>query len=1014
MSNFRKINVSMGWIVFLLSLIVYLFTLEPSASLWDCGEFIATSYKMEIGHPPGAPLFMMINRFFTLFASDVTQVAWWVNLASATASALTISFLYWTIVHLALKLIDKTRFEASVKDTMLVCGSGFVGAMAYAFTDTFWFSAVEGEVYAQSSLFTALVFWAMLKWEGERDSVYATRWLILISYLMGLSIGVHLLNLLSIPALVMIYYYKMNPQTTKIGWWKAFAASVVLLGAVLFVVIPKSVALGAWFDKLFVNSFGLPINTGLLFFVVLLLSLLGYAILFTHRRGMVLWNKIALCLTVLMVGYGTYASVIIRSSANPPMNSNHPDDAYTLLSFLGREQYGATPRVYGPYYESPLLEIGTKDVTHYDELTKKYVTVEANDEKDLTYADGTTTLFPRMHSNGHKTQYLNWVDVQGKKVRVPEINKVITIPTFAENLEFFFKYQINYMYWRYFLWNFVGRQSDVQGDGTFMKGNWISGITPIDELYIGTQDNLPAELRDHPSRNQYYFLPFLLGIAGIVFQLTRKKNDFVVVSFLFFMTGLAIVLYLNQDPGQVRERDYAYAGSFYAFSIWIGLGVFWLDSMLRKAISNRQMAAGVAVALSLSVPTILLAENWDDHDRSHRYIAPDFGYNYLSSTLPNTIYLPYGDNDTFGPWFSQEVEGTRPDVRVCNLSYLQSNWYALQMRYKYNDSAPIDFTIPASVYGSEANDRLVVVPLSDKYTPVKDVLEFIALQSPQKQQLIQSIGLPAEYKEIFPADKIAIPVNKQNALKAGIIKESDLPNVVDTIYVDIKSQSLSRDQYLLLDMIATANWTRPISVTQTSHGLSTFGLNNYLQYDGFTYRLVPIKTERDFLTEGKIDSDYLYNKVMKEYRYGGISNPKVHLDSFAKNYIRSTQIRNMFARLAIQLASEGKQEKGSEVILRGMQEIPFSKVGYDYFTPVTIEALKVTGNEQAALELLNDTIDYYMEYLAYFSQFDQHDSYGIEMDLSEKLQNIYLLYQTAQRLGYKEQADLLNEYAQVY
>lgn len=985
MNSFKKINLSLGWITFLISAMVYYITMEPSVSLWDCGEFIATSYKMQIGHPPGAPLFMMINRFFSLFASDVSEVAAMINFASVLASALTIMFLYWTIAHMALKLIDKNRETATPKDSLIVYGAAFIGAMSYAFTDTFWFSAVEGEVYAQSSLFTAMVFWAMLKWENESNEATSSRWLILIAYIMGLSIGVHLLNLLTIPALVMIYYYKKYPNKSKFGWWKAFGFSILLLGTVLFVIIPKTIELGAWTDKLFVNSFGFEKNIGFVFFLMLFMGLIAYGVYLSHKRKKVIINTILICLGVLLVGYGTYASVIIRSSANPPMNSNHPDNAYALLRFLNREQYGKAPLTSGEYYSSIPIDYTEKKVFNYDKKEKKYN--ETTELDNYVFAPSTTSIFPRMHSMQHAEQYKNWVDIQGKRVTIGD--KTVIIPTFAENIEFFFKYQVNYMYWRYFLWNFVGRQNDIQGIGDTMHGNWISGINFIDEMYLGPQDNLPQELENNKARNTYFFLPFLLGLAGIVYQLSKNKGDFVVTSLLFFMTGLAILLYINQHPNQVRERDYAYAGSFYAFSIWIGLGVFWVQSIINKIIKNHKIATLAAIAISMSVPTILIAQNWDDHDRSNRYIARDWGKNYLYTTLPNSILFAYGDNDTFGPWYAQEVENVRPDVRICNLSYMQSNWYAIQMANStFNESKPIEFTIPQSVYGNEEHNDLEIVELQNGYININSVLNFIAIDSQGKRNIFKQIGVP-EGKEIFPAKKIAIPVNKKNALKAGIITESDLPNVVDTIFIDINKNALGRHEYLFLDMLATSDWSRPIYLTQTSHVVGQLGLSKYFQFDGLAYKLVPIKTEETMLSNGKIDTEYLYGKVMNEYAYGNISDTTVNLDVFSIDNVRSA--RHIFSRLSIELSLKGETEKARNVIEKSLIEIPFSQVGHDYYSAGTIKALYLAGKEEEAKMLLNDAVNYCMDYLNYFSQFDNQSRYYIDNELQRIIHVIYLL-----------------------
>jgi hypothetical protein len=709
LKSFKRFNNIFGWVAFAIAAIVYLLSMEPTGSFWDCGEFIASGYKLEVGHPPGAPLFMLLVRFFTMFAPSTTMVPIFANALSALASAFTILFLFWSITHLARKAISNGANDFSLTRLILILSAGFVGAMAYTFSDTFWFSAVEGEVYATSSLFTALVFWAILKWEDEADRPYANRWLILIAYMMGLSIGIHLLNLLAIPAIVLVYYFRKY-EVTRWGLVAALAISGILLITVLYGVIHGFVIFASKFELLFVNGFGLPYSSGVLFYALLVIVLLIAGLRYTYRRGKVLLNTILLGLTVILVGYSSYAAIVIRSSANPPMDQNSPDNMFSLLYYLNREQYGDRPLLYGQTFNAPAIDRKQGKAT-YIPKDGKYVV--SSRKLSYVYDERFETLFPRMFSSEpqHVNAYKAWTNYTGRPVRVPGQDgnpQTLYVPTFGENLKFFFRYQVGFMYLRYFMWNFAGRQNDLQGHGDVLKGNWISGIPFIDNARLGPQDKLPSVLRSNKARNRYFMLPLLLGLAGLAFHYYRRSKDFWVVTALFVLTGFAIVVYLNQTPYQPRERDYAYAGSFYAFAIWVGLGVLALYELVRKAIDHPVAAAGTGVVCTLLVPVVMGVENWDDHDRSNRYISVDFGYNMLIGCKPNSILFTYGDNDTFPLWYNQEVEGVRTDVRVSNLSYLRGDWYIDQMKRKAYESDPLPLKMTHDKYHSGNRDVVLV------------------------------------------------------------------------------------------------------------------------------------------------------------------------------------------------------------------------------------------------------------------------------------------------------------------
>ncbi len=1007
MNQFKKYNLIVGWATFIFAAIVYLMTIEPTASLWDCSEFIATSDKLEVMHPPGAPLFMMISRLFAIFSPDPAHVGMMINSMSALASAATILFLFWSITHLAVKSYRKNEDELSPAQITAIMGAGLIGAIAYTFTDTFWFSAVEGEVYALSSMFTALVFWAILKWENVADQPHANRWLILIAYLTGLAIGVHLLNLLIIPAIVFIYYFKKYPLT-KWGVVKALVAAGVMLFAMMFIIIPGTVSLGAFFDRMFVNSFGLPVNSGITFYVLALLALLSWAIWATHKKGEILANTILLCVTVILIGYGSYATILIRSSANPPMNSNGPSNPYGLLSLLNRDQYGSRPLFKGHVYSSPPVAV-TENTTYYlSDDGKKYL--KGSTVSGYEYAPGFEFFFPRMYSSKESdiAAYNNWVNngkaIEGRKI--PFRDEMITVPTFAENLKFFFAYQLNFMYWRYFLWNFVGRQSDIQSTGEITDGNWLSGIKAFDQLFLGPQDNIPSEQASNKGRNTYYFLPFILGIIGLVYQLNRDGRNFTVVMSIFIMTGVAIVVYLNSPPAEPRERDYVYAGSFYAFAIWIGFGVLAIYEAIKRWFKKENVAtAAIATVICASVPTILAAQNWDDHDRSGRYTARDFGYNYLTGLLPQAIIMNFGDNDTFPLWYIQEVENYRKDVRVMNMSYLGGEWYIDQMRVKSNDSEPVPFSLPRKKY-TYNNDFLVVRDLIKEPVPIQDAIEFIKSDAPQTK-----VTIGGKECDFLPAKQLILPVNKENVLKSGIVKPEDADLIEDSIILNISSSSLTRDEMMALDLLANFDWKRPLYLTSAS-GLESLGLRDYLQLDGFSYRIVPIKTTPKVSWEvGRIDSDFLYDQLMNKYKYANIKDPKVYADYFVQNTFGTVQSRNIFARLAKQLLAEGDTTRAIEVLDRAIEEMPFNQIRHSYIQTIPlIEAYYMAGAYDKGNAILDDYTKILREYIDYYFRFKGKQATLVQNQLRNNISLLYELYTLALQYHQNDEASTIQQY----
>ena len=933
-------NITLGWIVFTIAAYVYLSTIEPTASLWDCGEFIASSYKLQVGHPPGAPFFMIMGRFFSLFTSDPSKVAMMINSMSALASAFTILFLFWTITHLAKKFVKSPEENYSTAELIAILGSGLIGSLAYTFSDTFWFSAVEGEVYATSSLFTAVVFWAILKWENEADEKHANRWIILIAYLMGLSIGVHLLNLLAIPAIVLVFYFRKYKTTTS-GLIKALILSVVLLGSVMYIIIPGVVWFASRFELIFVNGFGMAYNAGVIFYVIVLFALLIWGIYRSFKRRKVLLNTVLTALTVIILGYSTYAMIVLRSLANPPMDENNPENVFALLSYLNREQYGERPLLYGQYFNArPTASKPGKAI--YTPVDGKFKIT--NRKTELEYDKKYMTLFPRMWSSSpdHVNVYLNWAGIKESDVYNPRKDANGNImrdragnivydrssprkaPSFFQNLKFFFSYQVGHMYFRYFMWNFAGRQNDEEGNIDASYGNWISGINFIDQLRVGSKKDMPEELLNKPSRNEYYLLPFLLGLLGIFYQAQKDVRNFWVVMFLFILTGLAIVVYLNQTPNQPRERDYAYAGSFYAFAVWIGLGVYGIFDSINSKMRNPGMAL-LIVILALVVPGVMARENWDDHDRSGRYTTRDIAADYLNSCAPNAILFTNGDNDTFPLWYAQEVEGIRTDVRVCNLMLLNMDWYIDAMKLKAYESDPLPITISSEKYLMGTRDMVYITDRIKQYVKIKEVVDFVASDDP-RTKLETQMGNRLDY---IPTHHLRIDVDRQKVVENGTVKPEDSSKIVPVIEWSLNRNSLGKSELIVLDILANNHWNRPVYFVATGQE-GTLGLDEYMQLDGLAYRLVPIKSEQSGQANaGRIDTDILYNNLMKKFTWGRMNKPDVYLDNYHVRTLSIIRMRNRFTRLAMALIEEGKIQKAVEVLDRIVELTPNEKVPYD-------------------------------------------------------------------------------------
>lgn len=915
LKKFNMINNIIAVIVLFIASFTYLSTIEPTASFWDCGEFIASSYKLEVGHPPGNPVFQVIARFFTLFG-DKDSAAMLVNSMSAMCSAFTIFFLYLTVVHLGRRIVEKSKEALTTSNVIAVYGAGVVGALAYCFSDTFWFSAVEGEVYAMSSLFTAVVFWAMLKWEEEADKKYSNRWIALIAFLMGISIGVHLLNLLAIPALVFIYYYKKYEVTTKRTFIVLLLSGVILV-AILYGIIPYLPKFAAYVDLFFVNTMGLPMNTGATLFVLAVIVAGFWSIYYTYKKSKVLLNAIFLCATLIVIGYSTFAVVVIRSSANTPTNEYQPDNPFTLVRYIGREQYGSNPLIYGETYASPVAEIKTPK--YYNVLNGKYIKLDAPAEP--VYASNSKMLFPRMWQSGGDDGYVPFYQMytEGRGKTIPGSKH--KMPTFKDNLAYFFDYQVDFMYLRYFMWNFVGRQNDLQANlpGELFKGNWESGIGFIDKARLGDQSEGPDYIVNSRAKNHYYFLPLILGLIGLFYQLKKDKHNWVVTMLLFLLTGIAIVVYLNQPPMQPRERDYAYAGSFYAFTIWIGLAVMWLAELLKK-ITKPEIAAGAASVLCVIVPFQMASQNWDDHDRSGRYTARDLAYNYLQSVDPNAILITHGDNDTFPLWYIQEVEGVRTDVRVMNTSLLGTDWYIDQMQNRTYESDPVAFTIPRTQYFYGTNDYVPIYERFDgKPVPAHEVIDIF--KNP-KITIPMNDGQNHNY---IAARNLVLPVNKENIRKYKIVPEKDMDKVADSIIISIPEgkNSLGKAELMILDYIANYKWDRPLYILQKGSDIN-MGIKDYLQFDGFVYKFVPIKNVTGTSsTIAQADADALYNRIMNVYKWDSFADTTINIDY--QNLLTFNNLvspRDILTNTSKYLMAQGDTVRAVEVLDKMQQIMP--------------------------------------------------------------------------------------------
>lgn len=1008
--NYRRLNNITGWILFVISFAVYLLTLEPTVSFWDCGEFILSAFKLQVGHPPGAPLFLMMGRIATLFAfGDTSRVALMMNALSALCSAFAILFLFWTITHLVRRVFTLSS-PLENKQIPAILGSGIIGALAYTFSDTFWFSAVEGELYALSSLVTGLVFWAMLKWEEEADQPRSGRWIILIAYIMGLGLGIHRLNLLVLPVLVFVFYFRKYEVTVK-GVIITLLLSVVMLWFMVFFLMPGIPEAAGWLELLFVNTFGLPYNSGLIVFIVLLFGALVYGIRYSMKKNRIILNHVFTAILVVMIGYSSYAMIMIRSSARPPMNQNNPSDIFSLSYYINMKQYGSSPKLFGNYYSAPVVGI-ERVIAGYNKVNGKY---EPYYRPEYEYSEKFVTVFPRMYSSDpdHKQAYEYWGQVKGRKYSTGQ--ETIVCPTFGENLRYFFRYQIGYMYLRYFMWNFAGRQNDIQGNGNPIHGNWISGINFIDEARLGKLDKLPPDLKNNPGYNRYFLLPFLIGMAGLFWQYKRNNTGFWLVMAFFLMTGAAIILYLNQYPNQPRERDYAYAGSFYAFAIWIGMGFMFMYEQLQRFMNERYSAALTFTILLFAAPVLMASQNWDDHDRSGRYTARDIGSNYLNSTAQNSILFTYGDNDSFPVWYVQDVEQVRTDVRVANLSYIQAGWYIEMMRQKAFDSDPMPLSLPSEKYIEGKREQLPVNSRVDKPVELKQIVEFAGIDDDRYKIDYSGRG---DYMNYLPANKFLLDVDTSLVIANSTVKPYYRESIVSPLIWEYTESDAFKGDLAIMDMLSTNNWKRPVYYSTTVPSSQYKGLEKYFIQEGLAYRVVPVKTEtREKGEFGMIDPHVMYDNMMNKFKWGNAADPDVYLDE--NNRRMFSNFRRVFASLSMELLAKGDTVRALEAAHRGLEIVPADKLPNDFFSIGLAEIFYLSGKKDEGDKLVNEILDYSKTYLDYAVSLRSNERFGLEYSTGISMQALLDLYNLTVRLKLDSlskivEAEINNYYGRLY
>lgn len=1085
--NFNKWNTIIGWFTFGIALITYTLTVEPTMSFWDCGEYIATAAKLEVGHPPGAPLFQMIGAFFAMFAASDQHIALMVNMMSVFSSAFTILFMFWSSSMILKKLITASNAsqpeeKPSKYDAIVILGSSFVGSLAYTYSDSFWYNAVEAEVYAMASLFIALLFWLGLRWEQDMDTPRGNKWLLLISLVIGLTFGVHFMALLTIPSIGLLYFFK-NYKTVTVK--NFIIANIVVISILLFIfklLLPLTMAFFAETEVFTVNALGMPFNSGTIFVTILLIALFYFGLKYTQNKGLVTYNTLILCILFVLIGFSTWTMLPIRANANVNINENKPSDAREVLAYYNREQYGSNPLFYGPQYtetfagldkNKPYLDKAPNYERNY--TTKKYEIVNNFKNAEQNSDDNQKTFLPRMWSSDHIVNYMNFTNppqftlnpnypyeedlaqygIDASQLSEEDYNKavsqlkheiekivsefrqayaqkqidndgyvkflksygdylIIQKPTTADNLSFMFEYQFGYMYWRYLMWNFVGRQNDVQGRYDYLDGNWMSGIKFMDELHLGSQDNLPSDVLNNKGRNTYYFLPFLLGLIGLMYHASKDRKSFYVLLVLFLFMGIALKIYLNERPFEPRERDYALVGSFYVFAIWVGFGVYALYDSAKKYLAPKIAGPVIIAASLLAAPVLMASQNWDDHDRSGKYTATAMAKAYLNSCEPNAILFTIGDNDTFPLWYAQEIEKIRTDVRIVNTSLFMTDWYIDQMKAKTYESNPLPISFTHDQYVGDKLDYVAHIPKIENRWDIKDLLSFI--KNPKSTVEMQN----GQTIHFYPTNKIRIPVDKNNIIKNKVVAEKYYDSIVPYIDIDIKGKALYKNRLMMLDVIANNNWKRPIYFSPGAFDDEDYlWMKNYLQLDGMVYRLIPVKNtipkDGSPLEMGQIDSEKMYNIVMK-WDWGNSDSDKIYHDPETRR--ESITYRSNLSRLMNQLIAEGQNDKARKIIDLAMTKMPFEKYGYYSLLDPFASGYYKIGEKAKAQDLLKKLINKYKENLNYYGKLKASEQTGVAYDIITDIERYRGLLQVMKENNdltfYNESRKTFNTYTDMF
>ena len=1079
--NFNKWNTITGWFAFAIALVTYTLTVEPTMSFWDCGEYIATAAKLEVGHPPGAPLFQMIGAFFALFASDDKHVALMVNMMSVFSSAFTILFLFWSSSLLLKKLISRFT-EFNKQNAIVILGSSFVGALAYTFSDSFWFNAVEAEVYAMASLFIALLFWLGLRWEQDMDTPRGNRWLLLISLVIGLSFGVHFMALLTIPAIGFLYFFKHYKEVTVKNFILANGVVVAILLFIFKMLLPLTMAFFGKTEVFMVNELGLPFDSGTIFVALLFIAFFYFGLKYTHNKGLVFYNTLLLCVLFILIGFSTWLMLPIRANADTVINENKPSDAREVLAYYNREQYGSNPLFYGPQYTEAFAGLDEKNpyldkAPNYerDYKTGKYEIVNNFKNAEQNSDDNQKTILPRLWSGENIENYINFTNPPEFKLNPNypfeddlsqygvdpsqlseedyykavdqlknEIEKTITEfrqayaqkqidnegyvkflksygdylivekPTTADNLRFMFEYQFGYMYFRYLMWNFVGRQSDNQGKYDYQDGNWLSGIPFIDELHLGPQDNLPSDVLNNKGRNVYFFLPFLLGLIGLMYHANKDLKSFYVLMALFLFTGIALKIYLNERPFEPRERDYALVGSFYVFAIWIGFGVYALYESACAYLKPKIAGPIVIAASLLAVPVLMAAQNWDDHDRSGKYTAVAMAKAYLTSCDPNAILYTIGDNDTFPLWYAQEIEKVRTDVKIVNTSLFMTDWYIDQMKTKTYESNPLPISFKHNEYVGDKLDYVAHIPKIESRWEIKDFINFI--KNPKSTVEMQN----GQTIHFYPTNKIRIPIDKNTIIKNKVVAAKYFDSIVPYIDIDIKGSALYKNRLMMLDILANNNWKRPIYFSGGAFDNEDYlWMKDYLQLDGMVYKLVPIRTPIDKeagpMDMGQIDTDKMYANVMK-WDWGNSDSNKIYHDPETRR--NSITYRTNLARLMDKLIAEGKNDRAENIIDLAMTKMPLDKFNYYSVIEPFAKGYYEIGKKEKARQLLEKLMTKYKENLNYYGSLNPADQSDIAIDVITDIERYRSLLQVMRENGdmpfYNKNRAVFNTYIKIF